>query len=625
MIKNIIYIIYLLIPTYRQTLSTSFPEFNVSAPSATPLRLQIPSITPIYLPPITRRPTIIPFIQSNIPSTNPTLKPSNNPSTNPTLKPSNIPSTIPTLKPSNNPSTIPTLKPSNNPSTIPTLKPLNIPTTIPSTIPSEITHNSSYIICSPSYLPTMIQTLASHSSTSEINTSVPSSSPLNVQIINSKSESSSQSINIFDVNILYIILSISVLILLIICIISVRCIFLRITENIDLEKNKLMNENKKDNDTMSIDIDFNNFTSDMNYNNKNTDISIEKLSPSKIRLLIGQPICLKPYNQQNNWRRSGVADNSEALNSGNEMFQKEINNNPFQRNYNSFNNSSFKYNENENENDNMDWMTDDYDDSNWRRNGVEDNSELLNYGDTVGRVDDKNNLDDLWSRRQSKSDKLRRRSRSSLTDNITNIISEKSFHYDNEKNQSLLGKLFLSLSNKKSLKNNNCRRGGVADETDDDDDDEGIERDLQHLNYYISPNTHNLLLPPNKKLSITTSNPPSPYSSPPLSPMHIQLLQTLPTVSPEFNTSAPSATPLRLQIPPPPPPPPPLPINKQTLVSHYSSSEFNASELSATPLRLQNTKNLLIHSSSSDFIASVSSATQPRIQNNKPILSYYKN
>lgn len=190
----------------------------------------IPSYSPsfFYLPPTTRKPT------KN--SVQPSYKPSVLPSGNPSI----LPSVLPTIQPSCLPSVQPSVK----------------PTGTSSGTPSSISYNT-------------------YSNTNTLNPSITTLSIIPTKDSNNSSINISNSVYLISQNLQYIIVSILGCILIILSVFVFRCFFLRFTNYSNLEK---FNENNK----LKIDIDLSDIVGSNDVN-----IDYEKMSPSKVRLLIG--------------------------------------------------------------------------------------------------------------------------------------------------------------------------------------------------------------------------------------------------------------------------------------------------------------------------------------------------
>ena len=168
-------------------------------------------------------------------------------STIPSYSPSFIYLPPTTRKPTKN-----SVQPSYNPSRLPT----SYPSELPSCTPSSISYNT-------------------YSNTNTLYPSITTLSIIPTKETNQSSLNISKSVYLISRKFEYIILSILVCILFILSVFVFRCIFLRFTNYSNLEK---MNENNK----LKIDIDLSDIIGSNDVN-----IDYEKMSPSKVRLLIG--------------------------------------------------------------------------------------------------------------------------------------------------------------------------------------------------------------------------------------------------------------------------------------------------------------------------------------------------
>lgn len=328
--------------------------------------------------------------------------------------------------------------------------------------------------------------------------------------------------------ILYIIIVISCLI----CIIVVLCIFkhfLIVNNNNELITNpnriqpiiyplsEYDNKNNSNKKTI-IDIDL----SSMNhmFHVEDSDIQCEKVSSNKIRLFI---------NKEKNVPFTPITS-INPINTKENSLHDNINN--------------------------MEWLTDDY-------------NKIYNS--------EKNNKNELLNELYYKKYYLNNKVNSSILDSF----------YNKEKNNSFLSKIFPSISRKRSniyensLKNKEDEKQISFDSNEsygidirETENTEHLQQQQQQLNYFIPPQTHQLLSIQNK------SNHNSPVAS---------------------NHNSPVISIIKKPYSPPPSPPPPPPRLR------ISPNSFDVSRVPINEVSL-------------NF-----SGLQSSPDNNKPIMNYYKN
>ena len=396
-------------PFKSQEFSTKKLFIESVSYNMTPMRLEnqnvdllskIPSYSPIYFPPVTRRPvknpfpTIIPSIRSN------TCSPS-------TLLPSIL---ISYNTFSNN---LNTFSPSIS----------NVPTTL------------------------MIKSIE----------------PIKIPIKNI------ESVSIISENIQYYILSILGVILIIISVLVIRCFLIRFTDNSDLEKIKKLGKKSfqfnEETQTLNIDIDLSDII-----DSKEVDINYERLSPSKIRLLVGtekksQIKHLNPlkksngiFESSNGWISPTICNDTRSVSpiSNLQRYKPIITPTNFMKQYNMNYYPRIKHNNSITPlTTNLDWLTEEHNEH--KSSNVSPVS--IYYKDP-----------------------------SSLNESFST-------------NNSVLNKLFSSVS-KKSLSDDIK----TDDIKTDDTDDEQQKIHQQQLNYFISPQTNQLLSPKPPKPPIQKKN-----------------------------------------------------------------------------------------------------------------------
>jgi hypothetical protein len=444
-----------------------------------------PSFSPFFFPPTTRRPTGYPFYH-------PTSFPSFNPS-------SSFPST-------NNPSGIPSYY---------SIQYSSIETYVPSSVPST---NPMILNMSPMFSKIIYPSMT------------PSMTPM-ILIYSTSVSSVSNMIQ-------YLIISIVVFILILLTVIFIKCFILKYTEinNDDTFSNNRTLEDKK---SFHIDIDLSDiidslqlsslktppkggvmsgevdydFASNMRngvQQNNNLDIHYERISPSKIRLLIdtekrnSQPIVFHnykinyPYNLRPNRHETHLkntivpldltsfpGDNSHSVSSFSPIHiqsprpfsprilspRSPILNNSLRTIQHIGSPRLFEEAKVDIERLNMDWLTEEDSKEEEKHSNTNDRTSLLRPNKETSGIERTN----------------------------------ESFHDNKDGNSSVLNKLFLSVSKKSNSSkgynhSSQCIEPSPSRPKEDPiKDPSSFYLQQQQLNYFIPPQTHQLLSPPHNK------------------------------------------------------------------------------------------------------------------------------